>query len=57
MMAAERIIDEQAYHYVGNESIVKEIEGWVRREKKKTGTGAVRIRYRKKHQIEREGGA
>ena len=54
MMASERVIDEPAYHYVNNETMMKEVEEWVRREKERTGAGAVRIRYRTKHQIEEE---
>ena len=49
MMASERVIDEPAYHYVNNETMMKEVEEWVRREKERTGAGAVRIRYRTKH--------
>ena len=54
MMASERIIDEPAYHYVNNETMMKEVEEWVRREKERTGAGAVRIRYRTKQYIEEE---
>ena len=54
MMASERIIDEPAYHYVNNETMIKEIEEWLRREKERTGAGAMRIRYRTKQQIEEE---
>ena len=49
MMASERIIDEPAYHFVNNETMMKEVEEWVRRDKERTGAGAVRIRYRTKH--------
>ena len=48
MMAFERVIDEPGYHYVNNETMMKEVEDWVRREKERTGAGAVRIRYRTK---------
>ena len=48
MMASERTIDEPACHYVNNETMMKEVEEWVRREKERTGAGAVRIRYRTK---------
>jgi hypothetical protein len=50
MMNSERIIDEPAYHYVNNETMMKEVEEWVRKEKERTGAGAgaVRIRYRTK---------
>ncbi len=54
MMASERIINEPAYHYVSNETMVKEVEEWVRREKEYTGSSAVRIRYHTKDQIEEE---
>ena len=48
MMNSEWIIDEPAYHYVNNETMMKEVEEWVRKEKERTGAGAVRIRYRTK---------
>ena len=48
MMASAKVIDEPAYHYVNNETMMKEVEEWVRREKERTGAGAVRIRYRTK---------
>jgi hypothetical protein len=48
MMNSERIIDEPAYHNVNNETMMKEVEEWVRKEKERTGAGAVRIRYRTK---------
>ena len=48
MMNSERIIDEPAYHYVDNETMMKEVEEWVRKEKERTGSGAIRIRYRTK---------
>ena len=54
MMASERIIDEPAYHYVNNKTMMNEVEEWVRREKEKTGAGVVHIRYRTKNQIEEE---
>jgi hypothetical protein len=54
MMASERVIDEPAYHYFNNETMMKEVEEWVRRDKERTGPGAVRIRYRTKNQIEEE---
>jgi hypothetical protein len=54
MIASDRVIDEPAYHYVNNETMMKEVEEWVRREKETTGAGAVGIRYRTKHQIEEE---
>ena len=54
MMVSERVIDEPAYHYVNNETMMKEVKEWVRREKERTGAGAVRIIYRTKHQIDEE---
>jgi hypothetical protein len=48
MMNSERIIYEPAYHYVNNKTMMKEVEEWVRKEKERTGAGAVRIRYRTK---------
>ena len=54
MMNAERTIDLPAYQYVGHDTMSKEISEWERREKERTGAGAVRIRYRTKNQIKEE---
>ena len=39
MMASERVIDEPAYHYVNNETMMREVEEWVRRERERKNWG------------------
>ena len=54
MMNAERTIGIPAYQYVGFDTMIKEVDECERREKVRTGAGAVRIRYRTKNQIQEE---
>jgi hypothetical protein len=49
MMNAERTIDLPAYQYVGYDTMKKETDECERREKERTGAGAVRIPYRTKN--------
>ena len=49
MMGTERTIDQPAYQYVDHEEMKKEVDEAVRRERKRTGADAVRIRYRSKY--------
>ena len=49
IMNAERIIDLPAFQYVGYDTMKKETDECERREKERTGAGAVRIRYRTKN--------
>ena len=51
MMNSERIIDEPAYNYVNHDTMSKEVKEQERRDKARTGAGAIRIRYRTKNQI------
>ena len=54
MMNSERIIGEPAYNYVNRDTMSKEIKEQGRRDKERTGAGAIRIRYRTKNQIDEE---
>jgi len=54
MMNSERIIGEPAYNYVNCDTMSKEIKEQERRDKERTGAGAIRIRYRTKNQIDEE---
>ena len=54
MMNSERIIGEPAYNYVNRDTMSKEIKEQERRDKERTGAGAIRIRYRTKNQIDEE---
>ena len=49
MLNAERIIDLPAFQFVGYDTMKKENDECERREKERTGAGAVRIRYRTKN--------
>jgi hypothetical protein len=54
MMNSERIIDEPAYNYVNHDTMSKEVKEQERRDKERTGAGAIRIRYRTKNQVDEE---
>jgi hypothetical protein len=53
-MNSERIIDEPAFNYVNHDTMSKEIKEQERRDKERTGAGAIRIRYRTKNQVDEE---
>jgi hypothetical protein len=54
MMNTDRTIDRPAFQYVEHEAMKGELDEYERRERKRTGADAVRIRYRSKYQLSEE---